>query len=245
MRNWTTRTRTPGLAARLFTLLLAAAAPATVHAETTTVQAVGTGASAPIKSFEVSVETQAVRPAWLCQVVGPACIAGAIVVEADGANTNMTIRHALTGAELIMRFTASGALAVERGGIVVATFDPAVTYPGGGHANGFESLMPDPCWQLVRRAVSDSNLLAAVSPTETPTATACADACDDLYPLPASCDLPSTELSCCEARANREYCKRVCDCSSIAVDFEECELQARAARSARIASCILSSIGVD
>lgn len=245
MRNWTTRTRTPGLAARLFTLLLAAAAPATVHAETTTVQAVGTGASAPIKSFEVSVETQAVRPAWLCQVVGPACIAGAIVVEADGANTNMTIRHALTGAELIMRFTASGALAVERGGIVVATFDPAVTYPGGGHANGFESLMPDPCWQLVRRAVYDSNLIVALTTSAAPDVEDCKANCDTQYPLPTNCTLATDSPDCCQALANRLYCHDVCDCSNDPAGFESCELSSRAIRTIRLANCAFSAIGLD
>lgn len=237
--------RTRRLASRLLALLLAAAAPAAVHADTTTVQAVGTGPSAPIKSFEVSVETQVVRPAWLCQVVGPACIAGAIVVQADGPDTSMTVRHALTGAEIILRFSAAGALTVERGGVTVATFDPAVTYPGGGHANGFESLLPDPCWQMVRRAFSDGNLSTLLSTSSAIDAESCADGCALQYPLPALCTQPTDSPECCRAFADRLYCEDVCDCAGDPAGPEACELAARAVRAVRIANCTLNSIGID
>lgn len=237
MRNWTTRTRTPGLAARLFTLLLAAAAPATVHAETTTVQAVGAGPSAPIRSFEITADASLGTPTWLCQVVGDSTVAGALLVTRDGPSLHVTARHALTGAELKIDLETTGTFVVRRSGEQVARFAPPGEGEPSAHREGFTALAVDPAWQLLRRAIADQNLLTFLSQS-TPTASAgCLADCDATYPIPADCSTPELASVCCAAAANRECCRTICNCDPASAKYAKCVATAQGRLAIALLEC--------
>ena len=214
--------RTRRLASRLLALLLAVAAPAAVHADTTTVQAVGTGPSAPIRSFEITADASLGTPTWFCQVVGEPTVAGAVVVTRDGPILRVTTRHALSGAELVIDLETTGAFVVRRIGEQIARFAPAVAGEQAALREGFVALTVDPAWLLLRRALADQNLLAFLAQSSPPANTACLADCDTAFPMPADCSTPQLASQCCAAAANRECCRAICSCDPASTTYATC-----------------------